>query len=366
MAKFTPPVSREFLSPPGDSIKKILSERKWTQKELSNRIDVTEKHLSKLIKAEVPLTPDMAEKLSLALGNSPRFWINREAGYRERLKSVEEKELLESECIKWAEALPLKNLQKCNILPEGRVSSKFISENIKAILSFFGVSSHLAWRRTYGQQAIMYRKSSSHSIDENAVISWLRVGEIYAENNTCRNVFDKKKLEKNIGTIRGLTTEPPSLFEPKLKEILEDCGVLLCIVDAFKNTRTSGAVRMKSGMPLIQMSIYGKKNDLFWFTLFHELAHILLHLDKESIFLEDSNTGGAVDILEQEANDWARSTLIPDDYIAELPLLQSKASIKAFAKKINIHPGIVVGRLHHDGILPFTHCHDLKDTFILN
>lgn len=364
MLKFTAPISRDFLSPPGDSIKKIIDEKGWTQKELSKRIDISEKHLTSLIQGKSPLTPEMADKLSMVLGHSSVFWTNREAKYRERLQAIEDKEVHE-ECIQWAKLFPLKDLQAHDIIPAGIINTKFISSNLKKILTFFGVSSHSAWTNVYGSQAIMYRKSESHAIDENAVVTWLRMGEIYAENNPCANKFNLKKLHSKIAEIRSLTTQPPEIFEPKLKEILNECGIIFCIVDAFKNTRTSGAVRIiSSGNPLLQLSIYGKTNDLFWFTLFHELAHIILHLDKESIFLDDPKSS-ADDDIEKQANEWARNILIPSDYTYELPELLSKVSINEFAEKIDIHPGIVVGRLQYDKVLPYSHCNDLKTTFAL-
>jgi HTH-type transcriptional regulator/antitoxin HigA len=114
---------------------------------------------------------------------------------------------------------------------------------------------------------------------------------------------------------------------------------------------------------LIQLSLYGKQNDRFWFTFFHEVAHILLH-DKKDIFLDEWD-GGAVVQSEQEAEAdcWSRQFLIPPEFDAALPGLRSKSAVLEFAERIGIHPGIVVGRLQHDGLIDPTWMNGLKVSF---
>ena len=116
--------------------------------------------------------------------------------------------------------------------------------------------------------------------------------------------------------------------------------------------------------PLIQRSLYGKTNDKFWFTFFHEAAHILLHADskdgKKSILLDDPNASHSTDPREQEANQWAGNVLIHQDYTAQLGVLRTKDAVRAFAQQIGIHPGIVVGRLQHDHLIDPSWMNDLK------
>jgi HTH-type transcriptional regulator/antitoxin HigA len=112
---------------------------------------------------------------------------------------------------------------------------------------------------------------------------------------------------------------------------------------------------------LIQLSLYGKLNDRFWFTFFHEAAHILLH-DKKEIFLDEWD-GGPISTSQQEeeADCWAREYQIPPQFEEELPRLKSKTSIIKFSEQIEIHPGVVVGRLQHDGYIKPNWMNDLKE-----
>ncbi len=108
----------------------------------------------------------------------------------------------------------------------------------------------------------------------------------------------------------------------------------------------------------MQFSFYSKYNDRFWFTFFHEAAHVLLH-PKDEVFLEDGHLEGAE---EDEANDFSADYLIPPDIMTKLrenpP--KSPSKVKAIAKELGIHPGIVVGRLQHEKLIAITSMNDLK------
>jgi HTH-type transcriptional regulator/antitoxin HigA len=125
----------------------------------------------------------------------------------------------------------------------------------------------------------------------------------------------------------------------------------------------SGAARWLGNKPVIQLSLYGKTNDRFWFTFFHEAAHVLKHSHK-AVFLDELDYG-TEDQEEQEANAFAADVLVPKAYQNDLPSLRSKEAVRAFAEQLGIHPGIVVGRLQHDGLIEPSRMNDLKDTFHL-
>lgn len=82
--------SRSYIAtPPGATIKEQLNDRGMSQKEFAARMDMSEKHISKLINGEVKLTPEVAVRLEMVLGVPAKFWDNLEAVYREKLLKVE-------------------------------------------------------------------------------------------------------------------------------------------------------------------------------------------------------------------------------------------------------------------------------------
>ena len=114
---------------------------------------------------------------------------------------------------------------------------------------------------------------------------------------------------------------------------------------------------------LIQLCLYGKQNDRFWFTFFHEAAHILLH-GKKDIFLDNWDGGDRIESEpEIEADRWAKEFLIPPEFESELLNLRSKKRVIYLANNLGIHPGIVVGRLQHENIIPMSWMNDLKASF---
>jgi Zn-dependent peptidase ImmA (M78 family) len=141
-------------------------------------------------------------------------------------------------------------------------------------------------------------------------------------------------------------------------------GVAIVFVPELPKSRAYGATRWLNPVKaLIQLSLRYKTNDHLWFTFFHEAGHIVLH-GKRKTFLEgDGHTGSKSQ--ESEADRFACDHLIPlHDYesLVEAKPITSDA-VKQFAKRIGIAPGIVVGRLQHDGHLPYTHLNALKVSY---
>jgi len=131
-------------------------------------------------------------------------------------------------------------------------------------------------------------------------------------------------------------------------------------VPGLPKTGLSGATRwLNPEKALIQLSLRYKTNDHLWFTFFHEAGHILLHGKKE-LFLEGAN--GMDEEREAEANAFSRDLLIPPrawrSFIERADF--SFQMVQDFAEDIAIAPGIVVGRLQHEGFFPHNRGNRLK------
>jgi HTH-type transcriptional regulator/antitoxin HigA len=214
---------------------------------------------------------------------------------------------------------------------------------------------------------VAFRRSRAEQSDVGAISSWLRLGEQQAEKQDGPK-YDKIRFEKALKAIRRLTHETPGVFEPQLRQLLLEAGVAFVLVPAIPRAHVSGVARWLSPTrPLIQLSLYGKTNDKFWFTFFHEAAHIVLHAnskeEKKSVFLDDPNAGHTTDPQEHEANQWAGDWLIPPEHAAVLSNVRSKEAVRVFARQIGVHPGIVVGRMQHDRLIEPSWMNDLKVSF---
>lgn len=366
MTEMNSPFAPDWVSPPGDTILELIEERGWTQSELAKRLGYTEKHVSQLLNGKVPLTDEAALRLERVLGSNAGFWLAREAKYREHSARIAAAQA-QSDWVSWLDELPLKELMASGAIPKVRNDAKHKPGLVDACLRFFGVASPDDWRVHYGGMQVAFRRSRAEQSDIAAISAWLRLGEQQVEKLDGPK-YDKGRFEKALKTIRNLTCEAPNVFEPRIRKSLFDAGVTLVLVPAIPRAHVSGVARwLGPTRPLIQLSLYGKSNDKFWFTFFHEAAHILLHAnskeEKKSVFLDDPNASRSDDPQEHEANRWAGDWLIPAQYSDALVGLRSKAAVQSFARQLGIHAGIVVGRLQHDGLIEPSWMNDLKQSF---
>jgi HTH-type transcriptional regulator/antitoxin HigA len=366
MTEVLQPFRPDWISPPGETIADLIEEREWTQADLAKRLGYTTKHISLLINGKAPITEETAIRLENVLGSSASFWLSREAQYRAKLAQQEASSDLR-QWVPWLDELPVKELMTQGVIAKQRIDAKNKPAIVRELLRFFGVASPQEWRSYYADMEVAFRRTrteqSDLGADLGAISAWLRRGEIEAEKLTCEK-YNKAKFEAAVRGIRQLTVLEPENFLPQMRQLCRDAGVVFFLIPAIPGAHTSGVARwLNSHKALIQLSLYGKQNDRFWFTFFHEVAHILLH-GKKDIFLDDWDRGERIESAQEiEADRWAKEFLIPSEFESELPQLRSKEKVVSFANTLGIHPGIVVGRLQHEGIIPMNWMNDLKISF---
>ena len=118
--------SRTFIAtPPGATIKEQLLDKGMSQKEFATRMDLSQKHVSKLINGEVQLTPDVAVRLEMVLGIPAKFWNKLEATYREKLIKANAENEMDAD-IEIARKMPYNEMVKYGWVPvEKRLKKKW-------------------------------------------------------------------------------------------------------------------------------------------------------------------------------------------------------------------------------------------------
>ncbi|KAA3609684.1 MAG: ImmA/IrrE family metallo-endopeptidase [Calditrichaeota bacterium] len=349
MSDFKP----NWSSPPGETITDILSERNISEEQFLKISGLSNEILKNLLIGKESISQSIAEKLELSLGSTKDFWLNREARYQADEKLIKQK-TLES----WINRLPISDMIKFGWIKP----SKNITQQINNCLQFFDVENYEKWNDTYYGLLLgtAFRTSTSFKSRPEAVIAWLRQGEIEGDFIECKP-WNSKKLHQVLVSIRYLTREKsPTSFLPKLQLQLAECGVALSIIPSPKGSSASGATYFISpDKALIILSFRYLSDDHFWFSFFHEAAHILLH-GKKSIFIEDDHSQKNKE--EIEANKFAEDILIPNDYKEEFKSLNATKwrEVIRFAKKIGISPGIVVGQLQYFGQIKFNQLNKFK------
>jgi len=337
---------------PGDILEEYLDSYGMSQKELSDRIDISYKHINEIVKGKAPITPDTALKLERVFNRPAHFWGNLEMQYQQDKARLTEIERLKSH-LKWLGNVPVKEMAKFGWIKKHNGASNQLDE----ILKFFGVSSPDQWRIVWERHQVAYRQSERFETSAVAVSAWLRKGELEATQIPC-TTYDSKKFQIALSECRNLTFESPEVFVPALRQKCAQSGVAVVFIPELPKTGVSGATRWIGDKAIIQLSLRYKTNDQLWFTFFHEAGHILRH-GRKDIFIESNNADSE---QEKEADVFARDFLVPKQQYDKFLNSEKRTigSIQQFAKEIGIAPGIVVGRLQHDHILPFKHGNHLK------
>jgi len=344
-------VHSDLAVPPGEYLEEVLEELGMTKDELAKRMDRPAPKLSAIFKGEKAITPDTALRLERVVGVPAHIWIGLETEYRLALARAQE---VDEQVRLKAESKLLTHYRYADLAKMGEVGkvSRPV-DKVRELLNFFGVTSlkTVPSLRRY-QPAFRSGKFAHKGYQPEAVVAWLRIGERAAAKRHCQ-AFDRGALREALAAIRSMTLQPPEQFQPRLQQLLADCGVALVICPHMPSTGIHGATFwLGPGKAVVMMSIRYKWADIFWFSLFHELGHILLH-GHTTVILEGVDGDPKLKEQEDQADRFAADTLIPPGpykKFTEKGRFYAEV-IQQFADRVDIAPGIVVGRLQNDGLL---------------
>ena len=350
------PYEPDFVSPPGETIQETLDALGMSQADLAERTGKSPKAINEIVQSKVAITPDTALQLERVLGVTAHFWLNLDVNYREWLARKKDQEAL-SDDEAWLDTIPWRAMVRLGWIPQGRN----IRQQFEIVLSFFAVASPRQWRQVWESPDVSFRMSPSFKDDPGAVAAWLRKGEIEGQRVETRP-FQPSVFRESLRELRGLTVRPAPEWKGPVTRLCADAGVACVFVPELPKTRSSGATRwLTPSKALLQLSLRYRSDDQLWFTFFHEAGHILLH-GKRDRFLE---ADGGDTPKELQANKFAADFLIPERSLERLRRsgFSAKGKIRDFAAVEGIAPGIVVGRLQHERLIPPSHCNDLKQRF---
>jgi HTH-type transcriptional regulator/antitoxin HigA len=344
----------DTVSAPGETLEDVLQSRAMSQAEFAERTGRPKKTINEIVRGKAAITAETALQFERVLGIPAAFWMSREQNYQEAV--ARERELAGlSQQTDWLRNVPYPAMVKLGWMPRHRDKTRQLDE----VLRYFGVASTASWQDVWTPLGAAFRQSATLRAEPGSVAAWLRRGEIEASERVCSD-FSPGAFRDVLHRIRSLTRELPRNFASILISECASAGVCVVFVPELPGTRVWGATRwLTPTRALIQLSLRYKTDDHLWFTFFHEAGHILLHGRRE-VFLEGDVSQAAFE--ESEANTFAREWLIPEKRYRVFRRLgaRSCAAVSRFAYELGIAPGIVVGCMQHDGLLPRTWCNDLK------
>ncbi len=328
------PALPDYAVSPGDFIQEWLDENDVNAAELARRLDVTPKHVSELLSGKAPLSAALSIALERVTGTPAKLWNRTEAIYREDLARLAECENLEAQYDE-ARLFPLSYLRKFGFLT---ATAKDKVGTVRELLQLLRIGDLGAVEATWLNPKVAYRKTKLNTDKSYEQAMWLALGEYAARSEELPD-FDREGLEGLLPKLRSLTAEPnPVESLDKVKELLNEVGVAFALIPPIPGFGVYGATRWIAEHPLVQLSVRGKSDDQLWFTLFHELGHVLLHGHK-TLFVQ-----GGEGKEEDEADNFASTTLIPQEYADRIPTHRSIAAIQELADELGIAPSIVLGQ----------------------
>ncbi|WP_193187063.1 XRE family transcriptional regulator [Nisaea sediminum] len=173
--------------------------------------------------------------------------------------------------------------------------------------------------------------------------------------NRGRDVASRRKQKYDPAKIDWLK-QLPSLSQHedgplRAEKLLEENGISLIVEPQIPGLKIDGAAFLDDGNPIIGMTLRRDSIDNFWFTLLHEVGHVVLHYRSGlSVGFFDQSEAESIDNIEKEADLFASNILISEEKWKRSPIRisQNEKAIARFANEIGIHPAIVFGRIRKE------------------
>jgi len=331
------------VPPPGRIIRRELDARGWNQKELAHIMDRPEQTISQIVNGKKLITPETALQLAAAFGTSAELWLNMEASYQlyQARKEQDDPDIVRKSRL--YSLVPLTEVRRRGWIQCG----DSLDQIEQAVCDFLDI----ATPNEVPQLAVSFRQSDIGDPEVAAQIAWVKRVEHLAREQTVGQ-FDRGRLRAAVPDLLAYASKAEDVNQ--VPTFLHQLGVHFVIVPHLSQTYLDGAAFRLNSHPVVALTLRYDRIDNFWFTLMHELAHIIA--DHEGGYLDNLDEEDA-NPVEIEANRMARDWLIDADVLAAFvdavaPYFSEK-KIRSFARNQARHPGIVLGRLQYEKLVPY-------------
>ena len=323
---------------PGFYIREELEAREWTQRDLAYILGTPEQAVNMIISGKRGISPEMAKALGDAFDVNPELFINLQRAYdmshaRSPDPGVARRAKLQS-------AYPVREMIK-----RGWLQDTDAAMLEAQMANFFEVKNagdipHMAFAA----------KKSHYDETPPTQLAWLfRVRQIAKAIAVPR--YSEKALRDAVSILRNLLIDPEEARN--VPRILAECGVRFVVVEGLPNGKIDGVCFwLDKQSPVIGLSLRLDRIDNFWFVLRHEIEHVL-RKDGQDREIIDVDMQGADDASlpdeERIANAAAADFCVPEQeinlFIARKAPFFAERDVIGFARRLNVHPGLVVGQI---------------------
>lgn len=331
---------------PGYFIREQMEHRNWSQEDLAEVMGITIKHLNKILQEKQAITLDMAKVLGEVFETSPQYWLSLDANFRLWLGSEKsEKEFHAEIKAKIYERMPIRDMIRKKWLPD----FENFNELYSSILAYWDVEKldFDSWDQK--TLPLLARKSESFNQYNAAyTYTWYHKARLTAQNYQV-GIYNKDLLVCLYNSLHQYTTQADG-YNNFIRK-LNDAGVIFFVLPHLQKTYLDGAAFYIHENPVVVYTGRYKRIDNFWFTVAHEIAHILKHLDLPDTFFVDNFNNEEKCEVEEEANLIASVQLKHNEiynYLKPKFNYLTHSAITSCAAQFEIHPAIVIGKLAHE------------------
>lgn len=342
-------ISRELIIHPGETIADVLEERGITQAELSSRTGVSPAYVSNVIAGKKGISANFAMGLEYALGVPKSFWLNLQANYESELLELNEEQTITEEERSSREELKdiVKYLRKRGMMP----AREKMDDSILSLRKVLQISNIANLKEMIPVGA--FRIAANTTVNPNVLGAWIRLCQLAGSNKAMSTKFDRKYTDDLINEIKNIMCQKDENIQRDLKSVMEKYGIDFSVARNFRGAPVQGYISQKSdGIYQMVLTIRGAYADIFWFSLFHEIGHIVNgDIGKNIKFLDDGS-----DFDKEAAADLFASNMLlsPESY--KMFIHRGDFSIEAiykYAESQNVMPYIVIGRLQKEEYLDY-------------
>ena len=187
------------------------------------------------------------------------------------------------------------------------------------------------------------------AINEYALNAWYARVIVKARNQTLDTIFDKRIVTEHW--LQDLAKLSVKIDGPlQAIEYLKKSGIRVVIEQHLEGTHLDGAALLLDEIyPVIALTLRHDRLDNFWFVLFHEIAHVYLHLGVNYTMIFD-DLDVITDGIEYEADQYALNAMISNTVWKKSlsRFSPSNTTITNQAKTLQIHPALIAGRIRRE------------------
>lgn len=338
---------------PGYRLLQELDARGWTQKDLAEILGRPIQAINEITRGAKQITPETAIQLGQAFRMAPDFWLNLESTYRlrlaERRSPVTDEVALRSRLY---ELVPVPELIRRGWIKAGTS----VRDLERAVIRF------LRMRDIDDEPQVpiaRLRNTPSRSPESRARLAWTMRAAWLAETSKPSASYDPTHLQATLADLFSLSKDPARISD--LRRALGKVGVRFVVVPHLPQTYLDGAAFWLDDVPVVAVTLRFDRLDWLWFTVAHEIAHLLN--DPRDGVVDEARSASMRAPSEEAADEAAQNWLVPTEsyrqFLAETGERPSRADIARFAEEIERHPSVVLGRLQHDGVLSWSQMRDL-------